>query len=417
MLSKDVVTIDVRQSGHLFARSQIQDYTLRGQELEVMCYYDFVLETYEDPKQETGKHWPHDNEDKEAKLKGKCRGRPRNTHSSYLMPHPKSESHCRVTRTTGHNTLLDICGPFFPNAKGDKEEFYSASMLALFLPWCSLKSIKHAGESFVLVFAVFQATAPQYVLDVISGIQYYYDCKNTASEGTRKEEGIDVTNNNESRTMDTMPQTTDTEDVVHSLTEEDLQNFRKTQRNTHEEQHGELTVCIAQSQNIVNQEEEEWESTTEGVIVADENQWKQMSKWQMCMKEMVIKMNKSKDREENINSEDKGEVCEVTEDMNVDEIGDEHGNEGQVEVLEESNFLEQTMKSLNVGDLLEEQFRAFDIVDWHLKETLRMYLFKLGELWTIMCLILFRWSQPTPTSHGYARRRWSWQIAHHSGNQ
>ncbi len=47
---QDVLMLDIHKSGQLYARSIVQDYALRGCELESLCILDFVVNTYEEGK-------------------------------------------------------------------------------------------------------------------------------------------------------------------------------------------------------------------------------------------------------------------------------------------------------------------------------------------------------------------------------
>lgn len=63
-------------------------------------------------------------------------------------------------------------------------------MLALLLPWRDLQDIKGQYKTFQVAFEEFIETASQHDLDIISGIQYYYDCKNAA--GTCQDKALPV---------------------------------------------------------------------------------------------------------------------------------------------------------------------------------------------------------------------------------
>ncbi|KAG1772013.1 hypothetical protein EV702DRAFT_951611, partial [Suillus placidus] len=91
--------------------------------------------------------------------------------------HPNYLTHHRVIHSQGHNTLPDIVGPFFPRNDPRCQELYCASILALLLPWCSIKDLRTDFESWDNVFTNFLIHASSQDKDVIAGIQYYYDCK------------------------------------------------------------------------------------------------------------------------------------------------------------------------------------------------------------------------------------------------
>ncbi|KAF8119741.1 hypothetical protein EV363DRAFT_1146550, partial [Boletus edulis] len=149
--------------------------------LEDYTFFSFVIDTYEEriPQREKTKT----TEEVPTSSVHVARGRPRNGRSTYLAEHSRHLTHRRVIRPAGHSTLPDIVGPFFPNRERDDpsaENLYFASMLSLLCPWRNLKDIKGQHEDFQSAYDAFLVMASPNDLDVISGIQYYHDCKNAA---------------------------------------------------------------------------------------------------------------------------------------------------------------------------------------------------------------------------------------------
>ena len=87
----ETVTLDVNNSGVLFAKSQITDYSHQGEELTGVNFLDFFVDTYE-IEIPVGEH------DKPAQGpvsdgdEHRGPGRPRNTRIKYLPPHPKANT-------------------------------------------------------------------------------------------------------------------------------------------------------------------------------------------------------------------------------------------------------------------------------------------------------------------------------------
>ncbi|KAF8123278.1 hypothetical protein EV363DRAFT_1080996, partial [Boletus edulis] len=149
--------------------------------LDDYSFFSFIIDTYEEniPRKERVVHDPEEEEPEQSKHVK--RGRVPNKRSTYLLDHPKHQTHRRVVRPPGHSTLPNIVGPFFPNAKDEStEELYCASMLALLSPWRSLEGIKRQQDSFRTVYNEYMKSATPADHDVICGIQYYYDCRNAA---------------------------------------------------------------------------------------------------------------------------------------------------------------------------------------------------------------------------------------------
>ncbi|KAF8137245.1 hypothetical protein EV363DRAFT_1138283, partial [Boletus edulis] len=149
--------------------------------MEDRSIFSFVVDTYEEKIPRNDKVVSNVNEGTSQQPSRIQRGRVPNKRSHYLSAHPKHETHRRVIRPPGHSTLPNIVGPFFPNAKEEStEDLYRASILALLHPWRSLEDIKSQRDTFLTAFNNFMEKASPADLDVICGIQYYYDCRNVA---------------------------------------------------------------------------------------------------------------------------------------------------------------------------------------------------------------------------------------------
>lgn len=175
----------------LVPRSDIQDYMLRGSQLDEFSFLQFVVDTYEEPIP-AAEH-KKNAEDLEETVETvstfskdtmpRPRGRPRHVRSHYLEEHPKHEIKRRIVRREGHNTLPNIVGPYFPrNNDPMQRPFYCASMLALLKPWRELRDLKLPDDTSESTFDQFLSIASQSTRNVIAGIQYYYDCKKTADD-------------------------------------------------------------------------------------------------------------------------------------------------------------------------------------------------------------------------------------------
>jgi hypothetical protein len=79
----EIMNIDVRPNGSLIARTQFEDYSLRGHELEQMSLLEFVTDTYEERISRSKR----ENAPTPKDLTGHNRGRPPNIRSPYLNTH------------------------------------------------------------------------------------------------------------------------------------------------------------------------------------------------------------------------------------------------------------------------------------------------------------------------------------------
>jgi hypothetical protein len=79
-------------------------------------------------------------------------------------------------------------GPFFPRRDdADNYEYYCASMLALLKPWQSLADLKPQQLSWEAAFDAFFRMTTRRNTDILSGIQYHYDCRSAAERERDKD--------------------------------------------------------------------------------------------------------------------------------------------------------------------------------------------------------------------------------------
>lgn len=356
-------------------RSQVEDYALRGDELVHLSFFNFLVDTYEEAITSKDKQLLQQHETQQQNI----RGRPRNQRSHYFPSHPKSQSHRRVIRSTGHNTMPDIIGPFFPNAKGDRQELYFASMLALLRPWRELNDIKSSDQTFQTAYFTFRVTASEADLNIISGIQYHYDCKNASTDrnpnGSQMllEEADEVERLKDNAVDTDIADEHGDEDMRIDLTETDLQAFQEAQKNVREERHGALAVYVAESRSILSNNEEHWvASHCDGVSIAQGDDYHKILTWQSSMNKVVAQINEDVDdeRDNPLAAEDEGQVTSDT--LMVETVAEENNDfaEGGVQMLEDTTLVQENLNPLDVSGLLKEQRRVYDIVDKHLNETL-----------------------------------------------
>lgn len=351
----------------MYARSQIEDYACRGHELETYSFLDFVVNTYEEkiPRNE-----------EICDSSSSHRGRPRNIQSYYLHDHPKCTSYRRVVRSGRHNTLPDIVGPFFPRPNHpSNENLYFASILALLLPWRHLEHIKDHHETFLSAFNAFLETASQSNLDVIAGIHYYYECKEAANIQHDNDMIADANQNGHDWMMNSDMQNGDDERDVDAeyisrqihLTEEDLEAYEVSRKNEQEEDHAFAALTIAKFKNIFNDEMLTWrcESPSPDVQIAHGNDYLKLENWKQSMVLNIAKLNQDDD--------DVVERADETGDVSIMSYATDVDNDASIEGVEamvEARNAEDHLERIDPEFLLKDQCRAYDIINWHLTETL-----------------------------------------------
>lgn len=156
-------------------KDQLRDYQCRGEDLEDLNFYQFMVNTYEDNFSDCNM------EVEDPKLPK--RGRPRSKRVPYLSEAEKPHK-CRIVRAAGHELLPRFIGQWFPRRpEGDSDtELYAASILFLLKPWRNLLDLKFGHNSLAESLAKFLELATEKEKDMIENIQYQHDCWDVAQK-------------------------------------------------------------------------------------------------------------------------------------------------------------------------------------------------------------------------------------------
>ena len=152
--------------GVLTIQDDLKDYVDRGTALEDVNMLNFFLNTYE--------------RDLVVPSTVGGPGRPQSVRVPYLegTGHGKR---CQVIRSAGHETMPNFVGDWFPrNDVPELQDFYQASMLALFTPWRNIAHLKGPSNTFKQAFGAFAQTADETIIDIRVNIQYQYKCSDSA---------------------------------------------------------------------------------------------------------------------------------------------------------------------------------------------------------------------------------------------
>ncbi|SRR6266404_4521901 len=117
---------------------------------------------------------------------------------------------------------------------------------------------------------------------------------------------------------------------------------------------------------MLDEKEELWLFTCAGVRVASADEFGKLQKWQTAMKESVDLLNKMSEDSLHERKDDEGNI------MTAEDAQGCLSREGGVESLESVKVHKESLDFLDVSDLRRDQRRAYDMVDWHLNETLGM---------------------------------------------
>jgi hypothetical protein len=235
-------------SGQIALKDQVHEYMYRGEELNGMSFFSFMLDTY-DAKADIVNDETGDRPGPEDGARS-LPGRPPNRRVPYRQGFTRI-GRCRVMRTPGHETLPHFMGTWFPrNDRPGDRELYCASILALLKPWIDLSDLKTEEEDFEEPFQSFIRTAPKKILDIIENIQYYYECYDGAkkrqelrSAGLETECGVDF--EEDERREDLTSDSLVFQREVADVTEEDIELAYLTRGLMRERLHAEVALNTA----------------------------------------------------------------------------------------------------------------------------------------------------------------------------
>ncbi|KIN94791.1 hypothetical protein M404DRAFT_98806, partial [Pisolithus tinctorius Marx 270] len=273
-----------------------------------------------------------------------------------------------VSRAKGHNTLPQIVGPWLPRQDDSStNDFYCACMLALLKPWRSAGDLKSSNEEWCDAFERMEASSEPRVTRVLAGLQYYYDSKTACESSSVVGEAAQPQGRVPDRQIadlwdDTVDDETGADDWTGTLSEADLVIFKHEQLSAREQAHAKEAIAIGLQCGIFSASEKTPASTNYSYRVAIGKDALQLDHWMNAMRAMV-----------NCGPESLGPASHLTEeDMDhgnvVDNDGVTQGDAGGAYMFAHVAGVEDTLEASNVEDLLEDQRRAYDIIDWHLQQ-------------------------------------------------
>jgi hypothetical protein len=171
-------------AGKLPKKCQVIDYSLQGDKLANFSMLHFFVETYEvdysaSKSTQTSNSGAHAGNEVDDDSGHPQQGRQRNPHVYYLKKHPLFKSKQQIVRSTSHANLPNFIGSYFPRCDNPKiYQFYCACMLVLLKPWHCLKTdLKLLTQTWEDSFQEFSSSALKTIHCILSGIQYFHECK------------------------------------------------------------------------------------------------------------------------------------------------------------------------------------------------------------------------------------------------
>ncbi len=402
-----MITLDLNPRGQIYAKNQVTDYRLRGEELDSYNIYDYFTDTYEralsnkssptptssslpststNPPPATSNlpnviHEPSNaastdsaaadalaSSESEDEGEGPTQRRGRQCHirSKYHTSHPNASTKSRIVRASMHRNIINFVGRYFPSRDDPTDQpFYCASMLMLLKPWRSLESdLKCSDQTWSEAFAEFTSSAPANIIRIISGIQYHHDCR-MAARNREGEDDLPIDASEVARDRDENELGDGVVEPDSVITEEAILRLQNSQISPGEMHHAMHAIEIAKGVKVFRDLGSTWEvASGHAVSNATGGDMVQVAEWKAQMQKDVMRQNGLDDAtaEEPALTTDSGAVQR----LDVDATAGPSTVRAQVPPAE----LPGTLIAASPAALKDEQFRAFDIMRWHLNETL-----------------------------------------------
>jgi len=333
--------------------------------MEHCCLLAFVIDSWEETYK--GEEVKGQEEVSETRA-----GRPAHVRAQYMPDHPKMRTHRRVYRAKGHNTLPQIAGPWFPRSDDPSiYDFYCACILALLKPWRRAHDLKKENEEWEETFARFENNASPEHKRIIAGIQYYYESKTACDSNTPEVDKPwhgrlgSQQRGNDLEQSDAMNSAM--EETMIALTEEDLQVFRRDQVSPREESHAEIAIQIAIMRGVfdpsLNPPSNSAASSIASYRIATGDDNRRLLEWLNSMREMTASIESSGPELPTPTTGDSSNVSELSQAL----FGSDTGHTCLLANLADEAH---SLTAASPDKLLEDQRRAYDIIDWHLHQYL-----------------------------------------------
>ena len=243
-------------------------------------------------------------------------------------------------------------------------------MLMLLKPWRDLSTdLKGEDESWEEAFNRFIQTNQNRFSRILSNVQYYHQCQSAAAkaqeegaEGVeRYQEGVEMEEANEFDLGEGFL------DESEGLTEEGLQDAIDSQISVKEYMHGHFAVEIAKHMHIFSDGDTAWDLKSAPPAIATGGDIQLLHAWKEQMRGDVRRMN---DERATTVDDDIGEVYRID-----DVQAGEGSHTGGVTPLTPK----ESIKPMEPSKLKEDQRRAYEIITWHLRQTMGGRTHRLSE--------------------------------------
>nr|GAT52360.1 predicted protein [Mycena chlorophos] len=350
------------ENGQFVLQDQLQQYADRGNELNEMSLYEYVLETYHDPLYDEEQQDASDSDDNQPHRRV---GRPAKPRVPY---HPDSgRKGARVVRGPKQETALHLLGRWLPSRSDPNQENYSAQILTLLKPWRQLHDLKNTFETFVAAREAFERQADDRTNRIVENIQYFHECSESANRRRKQttfESEFDVEGEMEEGD-DALHQGTD--GMIAIVDEDAIEEARRTRTSSAEQAFGSRAMRIAHQCGI-------FQSDVNSTVVeiphaerATEEEELQYQEWSTAVGAITRTTDFMRDNTQLVAPNfDSGSVVTNPTMESTSE------GEGTVVVISNEDTRRRSDVQQQAIDILNaEQRRAHDIIERHLDQTLK----------------------------------------------
>ena len=238
-------------------------------------------------------------------------------------------------------------------------------MLALLKPWRTANDLKKVNISWADALEQFVANSPAIIRRILAGVQYYYDSKAACDLSSDNHEPQTSTISRRQEIFDdsTMDGTLDAGEETSSLgcviTEQDLERFKRSQLSPREEAHANEAINVALSHGMFPMTMPSNAGSTISYHLAAGQDRLRLAHWQAAMKSMAASIHPSP-HQPNDNQNHLTSVCALDSILN-------QGDEGDATLVSDLGVKGESLDAAAPHELLEEQRRAYDIIDMHLQ--------------------------------------------------
>ena len=277
----------------------------------------------------------------------------------------------RVLRRPDHHALPNFIGSKFPREDdADDRDMYCASMLMLLKPWRDLASdLKGTDETWEAAFNEFRRAASTKELNILSSIQYFHECERAA----RDTPSSDSTNAAASDIAEVEEDVPDPDEFLrlstkkHPITSDGI--------SLREDAHARLAVEKAKHSKVFDEDERGWDvSNGAKARLGSGDDIQRLEKWKAQMADDVLSLNQVANTGtlQSATNDGQGQTDLLANREDGARVIALERQEAPLQREEEhpAEKTEQTLTAIDSSMLKDDQYRAYDIITWHLEQVL-----------------------------------------------